>query len=79
MVMVVAGVHDLLSHWYGLKLGSGPPSPLWTTVLRGGGVKTGTGAPTRSTHSFRRLGGWGGPSIKGFERMPNPFEVNGSI
>ena len=34
--VVVVGLQDLHLHWYGLELGSGPPTPQLTTTRRGG-------------------------------------------
>ena len=50
VLVVVVGLQDLHLHWYGLELGSGPPTRLWTTVpLGGGGGENGHGC-LRSVH-----------------------------
>ena len=53
------GLQESRLQWYGLELGSDPPSPLCTTDWLWG-VKTGTGFPTRKTRGFRQLDGRGG-------------------
>ena len=63
VVVVVVGLQESHLQWYGLELGSDPPSPLCPTMYQRlvvGGVKTGTGFPARKTRGFRQLDGRGG-------------------
>ena len=53
---MVVGLQESHLQWYGLELGSDPPSPLCTTVWLWG-VKTGTGFPARKSRGFRQLDG----------------------
>ena len=59
----MVGLQDLHLHWYGLELSSDPRTPLLTTVLLWGGVKTDTGVCSGNTCSFPRSGGRGGQGV----------------
>ena len=65
----MVGVQDLHLHWYGLELGSDPPTPQLTTLHREG---LGTGTQTFSCGLRQVLKSCMVPGDRGGSELPSP-------